>query len=324
MSDCVSIGDCVFDVNLFLHEAVVHCRKDAQDCEICLKYGQKIPVDSIQRSLGGNACNNAVGLKRLGLAVALYTIFGDDQIGERIGQMLEKEGIGKSLVKVEPGESRYSTIINFKGERTILAYGVDRHYKLPATLPETRWIFLSAVGPHYQEFFQEVAALVKEKSIKLAFAPAEAQLHNSLTIYRGVLSASQIVFVNSEEAERLLGPNANGQIKKLLFGVRDLGPKIVVITDGVNGSYAYDGDKYYFIGLFDKFAAVEATGAGDAYASGFLAAIISGQTTAEAMRWGAINSASVVSKTGAQTGLLKKEELTRYLGEREEFKTVEI
>lgn len=315
MYDCISIGDCVFDVNLFISDAGVEGGK------LCLKYGEKIPVDKIFRSLGGNAANNVVGLSRLGFKTAIYTIFGDDQIGERIGQYLEAEKIDKSLVRVEPGtESRYSTIINFAGERTILAYSVDRKYQLPSTFPETKWIYLSAVGSAYEEFFSQVVDHVKNKNIKLAFAPVAAQFQKSRETYQNILSASQIIFVNKEEAAKII----NGEeIKKLLFGIRDLGPKMVVITDGVNGSYVYDGDKYYFIKIFDL-PVVQRTGAGDAYASGFMGAMMKGLPIPKAMRWGAINSASVVSKEGTQTGLLTEPEIQTFLEKNPEFQAIEI
>jgi len=333
--DCISIGDCVFDVNLFIHDAVVHCRINKEDCELALKYGEKIPVDQIHRSLGGNTANNVVGLTRLGFKTAIYTIFGDDQIGERIGQYLEAEKIDKSLVQIEKGtESRYSTIINFQNERTILAYSVDRKYHLPAgrqglpaNLPETKWIYLSSVGPEYEEFFGEVVALAQSKNIKLAFAPTGAQLSQPRKTYQKVLEAAEIIFMNKEEALKMTNyqtPITNVElIKKLLFGIRDLGSKIVVITDGVNGSYAYDGSKYYQIGLFDL-PVVQRTGAGDAYASGFMAAVMKGLPIIEAMEWGAMNSASVVSKMGTQTGLLTVTEMKTILEKNADFLALEV
>lgn len=321
MYDCIFIGDCVFDVNLFIHEAAVHCKLDKTDCELCLKYGQKIPVDSISRGLGGNAANNVVGLTRLGLTTGFYTIYGDDQIGERIGQYLDVEKIDKSLVKVEPGaESRYSTIVNFSGERTILTYNVDRKYVLPAHLPETKWIYISSVGINYEELFIKLSDFVKSKNIKLAYAPTGNELVKPASTYQGLLAASQIVFLNKEEAVKIVGA---GEIKKLLFGIRDLGAKIVVITDGTNGSFVYDGDKYYQIGIFDLPVA-QRTGAGDAYASAFMAAIMKDLPITEAMRWGVINAASVVSKMGTQTGLLMETELAKFLTENPNFQPLTI
>jgi ribokinase len=58
---------------------------------------------------------------------------------------------------------------------------------------------------------------------------------------------------------------------------------------------------------------VEATGAGDAFATGFIAALFHGYPAAEAMRWGSANSASVVTKIGPQDGLLRVMEMKKML-----------
>ena len=98
-------------------------------------------------------------------------------------------------------------------------------------------------------------------------------------------------------------------IKKLLFGLKSLGAKNIIITDSNNGSYAYSEDnKMYSLGVVSV-DAIEKTGAGDAYTAGFLSAISKNQDLKEAMTWGAINASSVIQKIGAQEGLITKEQL---------------
>jgi sugar/nucleoside kinase (ribokinase family) len=85
-----------------------------------------------------------------------------------------------------------------------------------------------------------------------------------------------------------------------------LGAKNVVITDGDNGSFVQDeNNRFYYLGSV-KIEVVEKTGAGDAYTSGFLAAVLNGKPVEEAMRWGAQDSASVIQQIGAEAGLLTK------------------
>ena len=98
----------------------------------------------------------------------------------------------------------------------------------------------------------------------------------------------------------------------------DLGMKMVVMTDGSRGSYCYDGSDFYKIGII-KAKVLESTGCGDAYASGFLSAIVSKKLIPEAMRWGTINSASVLSKIGSQEGLLTKKQMKSILEEHDNF-----
>ena len=97
-------------------------------------------------------------------------------------------------------------------------------------------------------------------------------------------------------------------------GLHELGPKIVMVTDGVKGAYVYSKDYAYFMPIYPDIASpYERTGAGDAFASTITAALALGKTIEEAMLWGPINSMSVVQKIGAQEGLLTKEKLLHYL-----------
>ncbi len=135
--------------------------------------------------------------------------------------------------------------------------------------------------------------------------------------------------MNVEEAKKMLskgvGVEKEGRavIKNLLSEVFDLGVKTVVITDGKNGSYSYDGNKYLHMATLD-WPVVSVTGAGDAYASGFMAAIMKGLPTEEAMRWATVNAASVIGKYGPHTGTLKLDEMARLTKENENLRAVEI
>ncbi len=93
-----------------------------------------------------------------------------------------------------------------------------------------------------------------------------------------------------------------------------MGPKIVAITDGPDGSYGSDSVSHYFMPKYpDPKPPLERTGAGDSFATGFMSALIYGKPITEALRWGPINSMSVVQEIGAQKGLLTKPQLLRLL-----------
>lgn len=109
----------------------------------------------------------------------------------------------------------------------------------------------------------------------------------------------------------------------MLQEIASLGPKYVVITDGLNGADCYDGEKFYHCEIFPA-EAVEATGAGDAFASGFMGAVMHGLTAFDAVKWGMVNSASVVTKVGAVAGLLTVPELENSLQRQSKFAPVKI
>ena len=112
-----------------------------------------------------------------------------------------------------------------------------------------------------------------------------------------------MLILNREEAVTVGGGN-HEDVHDLINKLHELGPKIVVVTDGPGGAYASDGQNYFKMPLYpDPAPPVDRTGAGDAFASTFVAALAKGLSLEDALRWGPINSMSVVQKVGAQAGL---------------------
>ncbi len=84
MFDLISIGDATIDNFVVIHDAEVKCNIDKTECKLCIDYGDKIAVDKLTHSVGGNAANNAVGSSRLKLKGAIYVNVGSDSSGEQI------------------------------------------------------------------------------------------------------------------------------------------------------------------------------------------------------------------------------------------------
>lgn len=100
----------------------------------------------------------------------------------------------------------------------------------------------------------------------------------------------------------------------MLNKLHDIGAKTVIITDGPDGAYASDGKLRLKMPLYpDPGPPVERTGAGDAFASTLVAALIKGNTLEGALQWAPINSMNVVQEVGAQKGLLTEKEIEALL-----------
>jgi ribokinase len=127
---------------------------------------------------------------------------------------------------------------------------------------------------------------------------------------------ADIFFCNVQEAQRILNKPEEKDIKNLLHEMHDLGPNVVVITDGPRGAYAFDGFEGYFMPPYpDPKPPYERTGAGDAFSSTFTSAIALGRSLFDAFLWAPVNSMSVVQHVGAQKGLLTQDQMLRYLSE---------
>lgn len=309
--DITCVGNAKIDSFLTLHQANNHLRLIKETNELCIKFGEKIVVDKSQLLLGGNAANVSVGISRLGLNVGLVAEIGHDEFAQKIINTLFSEKVDTSNIKQAEGQqSSFSTIINFQGERTIFSEHVKRDHNFNFDNITTRWVYLTSIGEEWEKAYQKTVEFVKEKKCYLAFNPGTIQIKSGKNNIQNVLSATNILFLNKEEAETLL-EYVPGQknVEEILTNLQKLGPKIVVITDGKNGSFAID-DKGNVLkqGIIET-EVVEKTGAGDSYSSGFLGAILEGKSVKEAMRWGGLNSASVITKVGAQAGLLYRKDV---------------
>ena len=311
--DFLAIGDCVVDVFLTIEEASVACELKREACKLCLPYGEKVPLKSITKIAGaGNASNVAIGASRLGWQSAIYSIVGNDGNGQEIQAIWKRERVHTDLIQIDPiHETNYHTVLHFQDERTILIYHQPRQYALP-TLPETRWVYYTSLGKGHERLeSQFLHYLKRHPEIQLVFQPGTFQLRRGRKAITPVIGRTTIFAVNKEEAQRLLETDTNS-FTELTKGFHHLGTKIVVITDGSNGSYAIDGKTIWFCPIFPGHV-VERTGAGDSYTLGFTYGYDQTGSIAEAMRYGTANSWSVVQQIGPHAGLLSARSLRQTL-----------
>lgn len=312
--DLITIGDSTVDTFIKIHDATIECDIDNKNCKICIKYGEKIPVDSISHSVAGNAANVAVGAQKLGLKCAIYTNLGDDEHAHLIKKRLTKEQVSADYIETHQNkDSNLSVVLTYKGERTIFVYHQSWTYSLPE-FSQCSILYLTSLAESFTKsnITDEVCRFVDKNKCLLVFNPGTYQLKVGVKKYPRLLEKCHLLIVNREEALKILeGERTDLNSKDLLSKLLLLGPKNIVITDGAEGSFATDGRKFYRAGIFPV-EPVEKTGAGDAYASGLVSGLFYRLTLQEAMIWGTINAAHAVQFVGTQNGLLSKDELERY------------
>jgi sugar/nucleoside kinase (ribokinase family) len=307
----ISIGDTTLDCFLFPHEAEAVCELKTEECLLCFNYGDKVPLQNIRFSIGGNAANLAVGATKLGLRTQLYTTLGDDYSGQQLRYQLSIAGIDTTYLFTQPHtNSNYSAIISFGSERTILSYHQPRTYQWTSPQPAPPWVYLTSMGDNFQDFYHRCAHWVKTHHLKLGFNPGSRQLRAGTDSLKPILQNTHVLLVNFEEAQTLL-QTKDKRLPQLLAGLRRLGPQIVVITLSTQGSCVSDGHQSLKAGILSQAPVTERTGAGDAFSTGFLSALIHNQDLATALKWGTINSASVIGHIGSQSGLLPKDQIEK-------------
>lgn len=319
------IGDTTLDTFLQLDPKEAKVVDEDGSQVLKLRFADKIPVAAFHETIGGNSANAAVAGARMGLTTAIWTIMGADQVGERAKRCFEKEGVSTDYFFTDESiHSKVSTIINYGGERTILIYGDHFTYTLPQ-IGDADWAYLSSMGEATDGVYDAIAEWVATQKVKLAYQPGTFQLRLGAEKTQKLLSVTEVIIMNKEEAEEYTHGTQNLklktqnygvakphiEIKNLIKGLLDYGPKIAVVTDGKEGAYVCDGKTIWSQGIDDSVPVVEKTGAGDAYASALVIALQKGHDIPTAMRWGAENSASVIQKIGPQAGILTLDEMEK-------------
>jgi sugar/nucleoside kinase (ribokinase family) len=322
----IAIGDIVTDAFIKLKEATVHCDESEEHCTITMKFGDKIPYESVEvvRAVG-NSSNAAVSAARLGIDSALVANLGDDTNGKECVAALEANKVNIKYLKIHPGkETNYHYVLWYEHDRTILVKHQEYDYQFP-DLIEPKWLYLSSLGEKTLEYHKQIALYLKNHpAVSLAFQPGTFQMKWGKDELKDIYSRSNIFFCNVEEAERILDINTLGT-KELLKRMHKLGPKIVVITDGPKGAYAYNGENMWFVPAYpDQKPAFERTGAGDAFASTTVAALALGKDLQTSLLWGAVNAMSVVQHVGAQKGLLNQEQIEAYMKTAPDFMVTDL
>lgn len=295
MYDIVSIGSAICD--LFLKSSRFPLDRQA--------VGGKIEVDDLLVSSGGGGTNTASGFARLGLKTACVARFGDDLFGKFVISDLEKEAFDKKYLIEKKGDNTdYSTIlVNPDGARTILVYRGKTRINTGVfpwiVLDETKWLYLASVEGNV-DLLVEIVGKAKEKGVAVVLNPGNRELQEQEKL-ASIFPKLKALILNREEAE--------------ICGVSDWQdgcPEIVVITNGRQGAKLFSQQKNFFAESFVDLV-IDETGAGDAFSSGFVTGLVKGLPMEVCLKMGMANGASVVSKFGAKTGLLRESEISKWM-----------
>lgn len=310
--DILAIGDIATDVFIKIKEAEAICDANGEHCKLCLNYGGKIPYESTDIcNAVGNSPNVSICTSRLGLKTALMTNLGDDPSGIDCLSILSDEKINTALVKKELSKpTNYHYVLWYAKEHTILT----KHEKYDYSWPDINaygtpsWIYLSSLAENSQSYYAGISEyLDNHKETKLAFSPGTFQIKLGTESLKDIYKKTEVFICNHEEAKVILKTEEE-DINVLTKMIHNLGPKIVVVTDGIKGAYSYDGNESLFMEAL-KGPDVESTGAGDSFSGAFVSALFWGKSIGDALICGMVNSMSVVSFIGPHKGLLTKAQM---------------
>lgn len=301
----IAIGAAVQDVILRGRIFEPHRDEDGDKIEE-FELGSKNEVDAITHSTGGGATNAAVTFARQGLRSYFMGRIGDDVAGKVVLDALRQDNVDTSLVSYskELGTGFSTILLAPNGERTVMVYrGASSHYQLKETDFLNRmasWFYISSLSGDMQSLAM-IVSYAKKHNIKIAINPGKEELKAKKEL-KALLPSFDILSLNKEEMSSLF----NGETTRDLAIAAAKQVPIVLVTDGPKGSVACDGEKTYKAGMYEDVPVIDRLGAGDAFTSGFVAAIARGQSIEEALTLASANSTSVVTQIGTKAGILHK------------------
>jgi len=303
----LAIGKTVQDVFLQSEEFDPH--KEGKLIYTHLPLGLKLEVENVTFSTGGNAGNVAVTLARQGLHVDYMWTLGHDPASETILRELDHEGVNTThTVQKEHYQAGYSTIlIATNGERTILNHrgvstdktGKDLDF---AAIEAADWVYPTSLADGGVDLLAKIITHAEKHGTKVMLNPAGPELAEPDKL-KGLLESVDVLCVNKEEMAMLVEGKTMEEL--VLHALNYV--KVAIVSDGPNGVVASDGKTIVKAGMYEDVKVVDRTGAGDAFASGFLSHWVQGKPLADCIVFGSANSTSVVRYIGAKTGILPKD-----------------
>jgi len=302
----LAIGKTVQDVFLKSDEFDPHT--EGKKVYTHLPLGLKMEVEDVTFSTGGNAGNVAVTLARQGLHVDYMWTLGHDPASETILRELDHEGVNTShVVQKEQYQAGYSTIlIATNGERTILNHrgvstdktGKDLDF---AAIEAADWVYPTSLANGGIELLAKIVHHAEKGGTKVMLNPAGPELAEPDKL-KGLLESVEILCVNKEEMQQLVEGKT---LEELAMHALNY-VKVAIVSDGPNGVVATDGKTIVKAGMYEDVKVIDRTGAGDAFASGFLSQWVQGKSLVDSIVFGSANSTSVVRYIGAKTGILPR------------------
>lgn len=319
MYDVITVGAAVRDVYVQSDQfRVTDVELEPGSQSACFVLGDKIEIDKPIFGSGGGATNAAATFAHLGLNTACIAKIGQDAPGNDVLKDLSSHGVHTNLMvedtKLTTG---YSVLLTTgSGQRTAIVY---RGASSKLDTNDLDWKRLKASWMYVTNLAGNIELLTHlfdhaiRQNMHVTWNPGSQELSKGMSILGPLIKRVTVLSLNREEALALTGATHN-DMRELLRSCCDLGPRVTIITDGKNGTYAVEQDRKAWRALPSNVPVVNATGSGDAFGSGFTAGLLEWDTVVNALQLGTLNAEAVIQKVGAKYGLLPRMPGSRQLG----------
>jgi 2-dehydro-3-deoxygluconokinase len=275
--------------------------------------------------VGGAESNVAIGLARLGVPVVWVSRVGTDSIGDLVQREIAAQGV-RLYVTVDPtAPTGFMVKERREGGDAKVTYYRARSaasFMTRADIPDeiidgARLLHVSgvmlALSPSSVDLVESVMRRARSAGAVVSFdfnyRPALWGEDEAAAAYRRVLPLSDIVFAGEDEAALVVGSR---DVEGLARALAEFGPASVIIKSGARGASSFVGQSFRFQPPF-AVDVVDAVGAGDAFAAGYLSAVLAGSSPEACLEVGAATGALACTHAGDWEGAARADEVRAFL-----------
>ena len=257
-------------------------------------------------SSGGSVANTSHGLASLGGRAGFIGKITDDDLGGVFSNDLREAGVSFFPAPKDHGlpTGRYVIVVTPDGQRTMNTYLGAGAVLCPADVSKpavqsAEWVLLEGYlydKDDAKEAFRVAAQYAHEAGRKVALTLSDSfcvQRHHG-DFHALVCDDVDLLFANEHELAVLFGTDDFAASVQVL---RDKCP-LAVVTRSKQGSVVITADDYIEVPALPVDPIIDATGAGDMYAAGFLYGLTHGKSLEQCAEIGTICAAEVIMHMG--------------------------
>lgn len=313
MYDIIACGSNSVDVFVETDAQLTHIKGEKGDF-IAYPLGQKLLMKHLDFVVGGGGTNVLETFSKQGFKCAYLGKIGCDVNGNKVFSWLQEKKI--DFVGQAHGDNGFAVILDMKGkDRTILLHKGSNN-TLSSDLAfhklKCKWFYSSAMMDESHETLKKVFRFMKNHGTRCAYNLNNIVAKKGINHIKDILGCCEVFILNKEEAELLVGKGSCEQNAKKLS---KYGPSIVAITDGGEGVSVFAENNFFVVKPRKEHKVVETTGAGDAFASGFISGLMHNLSVQESVLCGVRNAESIIAFVGAKKGALNKKDLLKAIKE---------
>ncbi|MCW1294034.1 MAG: carbohydrate kinase family protein [Candidatus Parvarchaeota archaeon] len=302
--DVVTVGSATKDIFLFSKQSNLKQGINSHFLEV--PFDRKVEVNKVLEFTGGSATNAAATFANFGKKAGVIARLGNDSNSAFILEDLKSRGIADELVIKSDGETQFSVVIVSNiGKAVIFVYrGIEKNLRYEDIEREFKagWIYLGPLPAEDTSIIERLIETHRSYGARFAMNPGSNFLNLGIKKTESILKNIDIISMNQEEARKFVG--LNNDVKNLIELAKRV-KSAAIITKGKEGSITAD-KKYIYYSTAKPAKQINYVGAGDAFFSAFVNAIIDEKSVEDAINLASYNSAGVVEKYGAKSGLVSR------------------